>query len=115
MHELSLAQSMMELVADSAAREGIAHVKRVTVIIGQWSAVVPYSLTSCFDMLAAEWDGGLFQGAELIINQQPAMAECKACGKQFPAEETGLICPACGSGARLLSGTELAVDSYEGD
>lgn len=115
MHELSLAQSMMDLVAESAAREGIRHISRVTVVVGQWSAVLPYALTSCFEMLAAEWPGALFGGAELIINQQPAMAECRACGQQFPAEEAGLICPTCGSGARLLTGTELAVDSYEGD
>ncbi|HYF92500.1 MAG TPA: hydrogenase maturation nickel metallochaperone HypA [Symbiobacteriaceae bacterium] len=114
MHELSLAQSLMDVVSESAAQEGIRRIHRVTAVVGAWSAIIPEVLTNCYDMLAAE-AGDLFAGSQLIIVTKPAMGECKSCGEQFPAEVTGLICPACGSGARLITGTELAVDSYEGD
>ena len=114
MHELSLAQSLMDIVADSAAREGISRVRQVTAVVGEWSAIVPEVLANCYEMLAAE-AGAIFEGSHLIVVTQPAMGECKACGERFPAEVTGLLCPTCGSAARLITGTELAVDSYEGD
>lgn len=114
MHELSLAQSLMDVVAESAAREGIHRVRTVTAVVGEWSAIIPEVLINCFDMLAAEGND-LFAGARLTVTRQPAMGECKSCGERFPAELTGLLCPACGAAARLISGTELAVDSYEGD
>ncbi|HWI65485.1 MAG TPA: hydrogenase maturation nickel metallochaperone HypA [Symbiobacteriaceae bacterium] len=114
MHELSLAQSLMDVVVESAAREGISRVRRINIIIGEWSAIIPDALTGSFEMLAAE-SGGLFAQAELNITKRPAMGQCKACGAEFPAEAHGLICPQCGSAARLLTGLELAVDSYEGD
>jgi len=114
MHELSLAQSLMDVVAESAAREGIARVQRVTVVVGEWSAIVPDALIHCFEMLAVE-TGGLFDGASLVVTRKAAEGECKACGERFPAEVNGLRCPTCGGAARLITGTELSVDSYEGE
>jgi hydrogenase nickel incorporation protein HypA/HybF len=114
MHEFSLAQSLMQLVEESARQEAITHVRRVTVVVGEWSAVMPDALAGSFAILAAD-SGGLFTDAELQVTQRAAHGECNVCGQQFPAEEGGLFCPGCGAAAHLISGNELYVDSYEGD
>lgn len=114
MHEISVAQSMMDVVAESARQRNIRQVRRINLIIGEWSAISPEALTTCFEMVAQE-SGELFAGAQLVIRQALATGECLTCGERFPADITGLSCPDCGGAARLIAGTELAVDSYEGD
>ncbi|MGE5675528.1 MAG: hydrogenase maturation nickel metallochaperone HypA [Mycobacterium leprae] len=114
MHEFSLAQSLMGLVADSARQQGIRQVHQVTVVVGEWSAVLPEALTGSFEILAQTGDE-LFRGAELVVVRSAAMGLCGGCGQRFEAGESGLICPQCGGSAQLASGNELYVDSYEGD
>lgn len=114
MHEFSLAQSLMGLVGESARQEGISHIRRVTVVVGEWSAVLPDALTGSFAILAAD-SGELWKDAELLIVKNPTTGECEGCGHRFEVEEAGLFCPVCGAAARLTSGTELYVDSYEGE
>ncbi|HYF95304.1 MAG TPA: hydrogenase maturation nickel metallochaperone HypA [Symbiobacteriaceae bacterium] len=115
MHEFSLAQSIADLVTGSAREEGISRIRRVTVLVGEWSAVLPDALTTSFAAIAGV-SGPILEGAEMVVQISPAMGECAACGGlRFPASEGGLTCPGCKGGAILVSGTELRVDSYEGD
>lgn len=115
MHEFSLAQSLMALVEEDAGQRGIRRVSRVKVVVGAWTAVLPDALTASFAILAAT-GGELFRGAELVITQRPATGECTQCGHTFEVGELGLAsCPRCGGVARLVSGNELYVESYEGE
>lgn len=115
MHEFSLAQSLMALVEEDAGKRGIRHVSRVKVVVGAWTAVLPDALSASFAILA-ETGGELFRGAELVIVERPATGECTQCGHTFEAGELGLAaCPRCGGVARLVSGNELYVESYEGE
>lgn len=115
MHEFSLAQSIADLVTDSARQEGIKQIRRVTVVVGEWSAVMPDALITSFAAIAGV-SGELLEGAAMEVRMSPAVGECAACGGlRFPASDGGLTCPGCKGGAVLLSGTELRVDSYEGD
>lgn len=113
MHELSLAQAVADLVLASAKEQSITRIRRVTVVIGAWSAVQPDVLRSCFAMVTAQFP--LLDTAELAVITQPVTGKCLTCGRHFDAEAAGLRCPACGSAARLVAGTDLAVDSYEGE
>lgn len=113
-HELGLAQNVIEAVGADARRRGFRRVKRVTLRIGEWSAVLPESLEAGFAVLAA-LEGGLFAGTELLIEREPARGVCTVCGRSFPAGRSGLICPGCGGAGRLQSGVELEVKSYEGE
>lgn len=133
MHEFSLAQSLMNVVAESAQAESITHISRVTVVVGEWTAVLPDALAASFALLAEAGVGrpdgahdladagapgpgqALFRGAELVIVCQPASGICVECGEDFAASAAGLICPRCGGAARLKAGHELYVDSYEGE
>lgn len=114
MHEFSLAQSVADLVLESAAREGISRIHRVSVVVGEWSAVMPDALTISFSAIAGV-SGPVLEGAVMAVRLTAAAGECEPCSLRFTADDQGLHCPACGGPARLLTGTELYVDSYEGD
>lgn len=114
MHEFSLAQSVIDLVSESARQNNISRIRRVTVVVGQWSAVLPEALSTSFQVIAGV-SGPLLEGAEMQVELRPAQARCDTCQSEYPADEQGLFCPACGLAATLVSGSEFYVDSYEGD
>jgi len=114
MHELGLAQSVIDAVAADARQRGFSHVKRVTLLIGEWSAVLPDSLETGFSILSS-LEGELFTGTELRIQREPARGICAACGREFPVGQDGLLCPDCGVAGRLVNGVELQIQSYEGE
>jgi hydrogenase nickel incorporation protein HypA/HybF len=114
LHEFSLAQSIVDLVQESAVQQGISHINRVTVVVGEWSAVLPEALCTSFAIICGV-SGPLLVGTEMQVERRGAMGRCTACSAEFAASELGLLCPECGGPAALASGTEFFVDSYEGD
>jgi hydrogenase nickel incorporation protein HypA/HybF len=111
MHELSVAQSILEIVqANLPAGEG-SSVESIKVKVGQLSGVVPDSLEFCFSALAADTP---FQGASLQIEVIPFTLECRTCGEVFVNDIGFVICPHCGgSDSKMLGGMELQVVEIE--
>jgi Zn finger protein HypA/HybF involved in hydrogenase expression len=64
MHEVAIAQSLFQVVADSAARHGIRKVQAVGVCIGQHSGVAAGALALAFEVLR---EGPLLAGASLEV------------------------------------------------
>lgn len=114
MHEFSLAQNIADMITASAQENGITHIRKVSVVVGQWSAVMPEALQTSFQVIAGV-SGPVLEGAAMDITLKEARARCLACQTEYPADEQGLICPACGAAAQLVAGAEFYVDSYEGD
>jgi len=112
MHELSLAQEAVRLIVEDATRRGIKQVTLVKILVGEWTAVLPEAFQLAFECASR---GTLAEGARLEIEEAPARALCSTCGLEFHPEEWILLCPSCSTpGARLLSGREMQVVSYEG-
>lgn len=111
MHELSIAQAIVQ-VADSEARKANAQrVTRVVVKVGALSGVVADSLAFCFPMAC---DGTLVQGAELSLEPVAARGWCHACGLEYPMGELLDVCPACGGFAsEIRAGQELTVGTID--
>ena len=72
MHELAIAQSIVEAVEAKASECNAARVKGVRLKIGEACGVVTDSLTFCFEMLAS-LDPTL-EGAQLLIDIMPHRA-----------------------------------------
>jgi len=112
MHELALSQSIVDLVAAHAAREGLRKVTRVVVEIGAAAAVEPQALCFCFDVVA---ENTAVQGAELAIETVALRARCERCGCAFSPAALYDGCPDCGSFERVwLAGREMRVKSFDG-
>ncbi|MGB9589628.1 MAG: hydrogenase maturation nickel metallochaperone HypA [Candidatus Hydrothermia bacterium] len=112
MHEVTVCDSLLDLVEETAKKHHARRVSVVRVRIGEISGVVPELLQHAFEVLAPERQ--LTMGASLILEKVRPLAHCEACGHDFEPTEYVFICPACGSGrTRLLAGDELSLDRIE--
>jgi hydrogenase nickel incorporation protein HypA/HybF len=108
MHELSIAQSLVEIVSRHADGR---RVERVEIKVGHLRQVVPSALEFAFELLAS---GTCIEGAELLIEDVPARGRCRACGAETTMREFPLQCSRCGGlDLELLAGEELSVDALE--
>jgi hydrogenase nickel incorporation protein HypA/HybF len=112
MHELSIAQSIVEVVDARATEYNAAHVKSVRLKIGEASGVVTDSLTFCFEMLASLEP--TLAGAQLLIDSVPHRARCRHCAQEFSVTNFVAQCPTCEEwSSDIVSGTELQVLEME--
>lgn len=111
MHEMSIAQSIVEIVEETLQNEENPKVSRVFVNIGELVAVVPESLDFCYTVIT---EGTPLANSKLIIEEIPVMVLCKGCGKEFRVEGFVFRCPYCqGSELKTLTGRELTVSEIE--
>ncbi len=113
MHELSLAENILEIVRESVSSNGGGRLKSVKVRIGELAGVVPDSLDLCFTALTK---GTELENAKLDIERCGIVAHCRDCGIDSVVEGMTFKCPACGSGnIKVISGNELQVMEIEVD
>lgn len=113
MHEMSIAQNLLEIVQEHVEQLHWNHarVKTIRMRIGEMAGVVPESLRFCFEVAS---EGTVAQGAELAIEEMPTLCHCPKCGCHFRVESFAFICPSCQSiEVRLISGNELDVVELE--
>ena len=112
MHELAIAQSIVEIVETRAAECHATHVKGVRLRIGEAIGVVTDSLTFCFEMLTS-LDPTL-AGAQLSIDTVPHQAQCHHCAREFPVVNFIAQCPVCKEwSSEVVSGNELQILEME--
>ena len=107
MHEASLVGSILQLVEDSARREGFHRVNTLRLQAGALSGVEVGALRFALDALAP---GTCLQGAAFEIDEPAGQAWCLACSLTVTIAQRGDACPRCG-GYQLqpTGGTELRV------
>ena len=101
MHELSLCESIREVIEDQARAHGVSKVTRVRVEIGRFSCVEKPALAFAFD---AVMRGSVAEGAALEILDIPGKAMCFDCGAEVELENRLDPCPACGGGKLMPTG-----------
>jgi hydrogenase nickel incorporation protein HypA/HybF len=113
MHEMSIAQSLIEIIREEMARHQAHTLRAVRIHVGEMSAIVPDSLSFCFEVITA---GTEMEGARLNIEVIPVEGICRACGERFKIEEFQFLCPSCGgTGVETVSGQELSIVEIEVD
>jgi hydrogenase nickel incorporation protein HypA/HybF len=111
MHELGIAQGILDIVQQYVPQEQAADVRSVKVRVGQLAGVVAESLEFSFQALIADTP---WQTAQLQIHRVPTVAGCNTCNSQFEIEDIAFLCPTCGSTRiRMISGTDLQVVEIE--
>ena len=112
MHELAIAQSIVDAVETKAAECNATRVKGVRLRIGEASGIVTDSLTFCFEMLASL--DPLLAGAQLQIDSVPHCARCHRCSREFVVTNFVAQCPTCTEHSNdIISGTELQILEME--
>jgi len=111
MHELSITQSMLNLVLEQAEKARAKEVKKINLVIGEMTGVVDECVQFYFDFLSK---GTLADGATISFSVVPTTARCRRCGKLFEVREFDWTCPHCrGNNIEIVAGKELFVESIE--
>lgn len=111
MHEMALAEGVLNVLEETAARQGFARVRAVWLEIGALAGVEPEALSFCFDAVTR---GTLAEGARLEIVAAEGRAWCLDCGKTVAVAARYDPCPECGGfGLQVTGGTEMRVKELE--
>jgi len=109
MHELSITQSMLDLVLEQAKNAGAKEVGKINLVLG----VVDRAVQFYFDFLSK---GTPAEGATLSFKVIPTTARCRNCAQDFKLGEFDWTCPHCkGNNIEIVGGKELFVESIEVD
>lgn len=111
MHELSLAENMLELIQEQAQTEGFSKVNKVILEIGELSHVEADAMRFCFDSVVSTT---LADGALLEILSIPSKAQCPECSTISSPKNLYDPCPTCGSfGLDIIEGDQVRIKSLE--
>jgi hydrogenase nickel incorporation protein HypA/HybF len=134
MHELSIAEAILDAVRAEAEKRPGAHVAKVAVRVGVLSGVEPEALSFGFECLVQGTD---LAPLELAIERTPRRQRCPACDLTFDVADAtmnasgagaaplgldlgvatadcgpSLACPRCGRAETLLAGGEELQVAY---
>ena len=113
MHEMSIAEGVIQLLEEQAAAQGYSRVRTVWLEIGPLAAVETEALRFCFEAVTR---GSLAEGARLEIVEVPGIAWCLGCSRSVPVRQRYDACPHCGSHhLQITQGDELRVKELEVD
>ena len=111
MHELSIAQSIIDRVVREIQRHPGARPSTVGVKVGEISGVDRDSLAFGFEVLVKNTD---WPRLRLEIEFCPRRHRCQGCGREFAVKDFTTACPICGNAATvLISGQELDIGYIE--
>ena len=113
MHEMSIAQSILDIILQESGNHEVSRVLSVSLKVGELSAVETESLRFCFELLTT---GTPAEGARLDIERVQVTCRCQDCGSKFTVQELVFSCPYCqGVRVEMLSGRELSVERFEAE
>ncbi len=101
MHELSIAESILDKVRAEALRHPGARFTRVGVRIGEVSGIDPDALSFGFEMIVKD---SPWEPLALAIERCPRVQRCNACNHEFTAAGSDTRCPKCGEAFTLCVG-----------
>jgi hydrogenase nickel incorporation protein HypA/HybF len=111
MHEMSLAEGIVQLVEDTVRADGCSKVKAVWLEIGQLAAVEKEALRFCFDAVARDT---VAEGARLEIIETPGQGWCAQCNGNVAITALYEACPVCGGyQIQVTGGSEMRVKELE--
>ena len=113
MHEMSIAQSLFEIINEEVRRAELDRITVVRLQIGEMSTVVPDALEFCFEVLAR---GTVVEGAALECTIVPVTGSCRTCGESFTIRDMFFKCTECDSvDIEMTGGDELRIYELEGE
>ncbi|CAH1387524.1 hydrogenase maturation nickel metallochaperone HypA [Candidatus Nitrotoga sp. M5] len=111
MHEMSLAESVLQIIEDTARKQGYTRVKTVWLEIGQLACVEQASLRFCFDLVVRD---SIAHEACLEITEIAGQGRCAQCSAEMPIAALYEACPKCGSyEVQVTGGDEMRVKELE--
>lgn len=113
MHEMSLAEGVLQVIEDSAKANNFTRVKTVWLEIGALAGVEVEAMRFCFDVVVKNT---LADGCRLEIIETEGQGRCLACGRTVAIRQRYDACPSCAAyQVQATGGMELKVRELEVD
>ncbi len=113
MHEMSVVQSIINIVSAESEKNGGRRVLEVNLEIGSLSGIEYGSLEFALKHLAP---GSIIESAEISIEKPEGVARCNSCGNEFMLDDFIGCCNLCNSfDLDIIKGRELRVKSITVD
>ncbi len=112
MHELSIAISMIDQIAEESESRGGLDVEIVHLRLGVFSGVDKHALLFSYELAC---EGTPLQGSRLVIETIPLVVYCPSCQRnRTPPSVYQICCPDCLTPTdKIVSGREIEVASLE--
>ena len=111
MHEMGIANSILEAVQKEASRYPGTRATKVGIRVGELAAIDEDSLRFCFEVLARDT---ALDGLQLDIELCPRRHRCPDCDCTFIVRDYDFRCPKCRKfAAQCISGDELELAFVE--
>ena len=94
MHEMSLCESVIQVIDDHSRLHRFSKVNKVWLEIGTLSCAEPEAMRFAFESVVK---GTVADGAELIIERVEAEGSCPKCGKTVGVLHYNELCLECGN------------------
>lgn len=112
MHEVGIISAMLKTLERVMAEEGLTHVEKVVLEVGELSGIVPHYMEECFPAAVYKTP---FEDMKMEMEIISGRIQCMDCRKEFPVDMEDLVCPYC-RGRRLkpVEGTGFVVKEIHG-
>ena len=111
MHEMSLAEGILQLIEEATRAEDVGRVSVVFLEVGRLASVEIESLRFCFDAVVRD---SIAEGARLDISEVPGTGWCMDCSQSVPMSDKLGGCPRCGGyKVQVTGGTDMRVKELE--
>lgn len=108
MHELSICQSIADIVTPHAEK---GTVRTINLQVGQLRQIVPDTLVYCWSLIS---ENTLLDGAELNVESIPATVRCADCDHVSTLEAMIMRCEECAcTKVSIVTGEEFLITSLE--
>ena len=113
MHELKIADELIEIIIKVAESEKLKKVTQVNIQFGKMIQIVPETFRFVFE---SGVKGTIIKNARLNLEVLPVKFACKKCKEETEIEDLIFVCPRCGSNdLKLIQGRETIIESIEGE
>jgi hydrogenase nickel incorporation protein HypA/HybF len=110
-HELSLAQHLLDLALEHAARAGADRITHLNLVVGELAPVEPSCLTFYWEQVAADTAAA---GSSVDVRRLPLRLLCQGCNLVFEPAAENWSCPKCSSDrVRLQGGDECYLEAID--
>jgi hydrogenase nickel incorporation protein HypA/HybF len=111
MHEMSIAEGLMDQIVAIAEQNDLSRIDRVLLQTGELRQVIPEVMQEAFRAVA---QGTVAQGAVLDIEEVTAEAVCNRCRYAFTPSLGNFLCPRCQiADITIRKGEEIILASLE--
>lgn len=111
MHEMSLCEGVLQVLEETAQKQGFSVVKTVWLEIGALSGVEIEAMRFSFDVVMRNT---VADGSTLEIIEIPGQAWCMQCGENVGISQRYDACPKCGSyQLQVTGGVQMRIKELE--